>query len=77
VGAKVEEMEFLYKNQMWDLVKLPKRKKAIGCKWVFKKKEIVSENRRKVQGSPSSKGLFAPNGLIMRKYFPSGQTYFH
>jgi hypothetical protein len=59
VGAKVEEMEFLHKNQMWDLVELPKRKRAIGCKWVFKKKKIVSENRRKVQGSPSSKGLFA------------------
>jgi hypothetical protein len=25
------------------LVELPKRKRAIGCKWVFKKKEAVSE----------------------------------
>ena len=34
-----EEMESLHKNRKWDLVKLPKGKKAIRCKWVFKKKE--------------------------------------
>jgi len=39
-------------------MELPERKRAIGCKWVFKKREAVSEKRgRKVQGSPSSKGL--------------------
>ena len=32
-------MESLYKNGTWDLVRLPKGKKAIMCKWVFKKKE--------------------------------------
>ncbi|KAG8498865.1 hypothetical protein CXB51_005704 [Gossypium anomalum] len=34
-----EEIESLHKNKTWDLVKLPKVKKAIHCKWVFKKKE--------------------------------------
>ncbi|KAG8488507.1 hypothetical protein CXB51_016436 [Gossypium anomalum] len=34
-----EEMESLHKNRTWDLVKLPKGKKAVRCKWVFKKKE--------------------------------------
>jgi hypothetical protein len=59
VGAMAEEMESLHKNQTWDLVELPERKRVIGCKWVFKKKGAVSEKReRKVQGSPSSKGLF-------------------
>ena len=33
-----EEMEFLHKNSIWELVKLPKGKKAIQYKWVFKKK---------------------------------------
>jgi hypothetical protein len=27
-------------------MELPKRKKAIGCKWVFKKNEAVSEKGR-------------------------------
>ena len=26
-------------------MKLPKRKKAIGCKWVYRKKEALSENK--------------------------------
>ncbi|KAG8499228.1 hypothetical protein CXB51_005739 [Gossypium anomalum] len=37
--AMQEEMESLYKNRTWELVKLPKGKKAVRCKWVFKKKE--------------------------------------
>ena len=39
VGAMAEEMESLNKNQTWKLVSLPAGKKAIGCKWVFKKKQ--------------------------------------
>ncbi|KAG8501344.1 hypothetical protein CXB51_003537 [Gossypium anomalum] len=34
-----EEMESLHQNKTWDLVKLPKGKKTVCCKWVFKKKE--------------------------------------
>jgi hypothetical protein len=36
-------MESLHKNQTWDLVELPERKRAIWCKWVFKKKEAILE----------------------------------
>jgi len=43
VGAMVKEMEPLHRNQTWDLVDLRKRKRAIGYKWVFKKKEAISE----------------------------------
>ena len=41
--AMVKEMESLSKNKTWDLMELPKGKKPIGCKWVFKKKEAVSK----------------------------------
>ncbi|KAG8480706.1 hypothetical protein CXB51_025391 [Gossypium anomalum] len=34
-----EEMKSLHKNRTWDLVKLPKGRKVVRCKWVFKKKE--------------------------------------
>ena len=36
-----EEMESLHKNDTWELVKLPKEKKIIHCKWVFKRKEAI------------------------------------
>ena len=36
-------MQSLPKNQKWELVELPKWKRAMGCKWMYKKKEAVSE----------------------------------
>ena len=32
-----EEMSF--KNDTWELTELPQEKKAIGCKWVYAKKQ--------------------------------------
>ncbi|KAL0461990.1 UNVERIFIED_CONTAM: Retrovirus-related Pol polyprotein from transposon TNT 1-94 [Sesamum latifolium] len=37
-NAMREELNALEKNNNWDIVDLPKGKKAIGCKWVFKVK---------------------------------------
>jgi hypothetical protein len=42
VSDMAEEMESLQKNQTWDLVELLERKRATGCKWVFKKNEAIS-----------------------------------
>ena len=36
--AMRNEMRSLRENNVWDLVELPKDKKAIGSKWVFKLK---------------------------------------
>ncbi|KAG8474901.1 hypothetical protein CXB51_031552 [Gossypium anomalum] len=50
--AMQEKMESLHKNKTWELVKLPKGKKTVRCKWVFKKKEEtpgVEEPRYKVR----------------------------
>ena len=38
-----EEMGSLQKNKTWESLKLSKRKKAIGCKQVYHKKEAFSE----------------------------------
>ena len=42
VGSQIEamddEMASLEKNKTWDLVPLPKERKPVGFKWVFKKK---------------------------------------
>ena len=38
LNAMNEEMESLHANDVWDLIELPKGRKAIGSKWVFKLK---------------------------------------
>ena len=38
-SAMEEEMQSLKKNKTWKLTQLPEGRKAIGCKWVFVKKE--------------------------------------
>jgi hypothetical protein len=43
-NAIKEEMESIAKNQVWDLVDLPKGTVAIGCKWVYKTKMDASDN---------------------------------
>ena len=39
----IEEMSSLYKNDTCELSELVKRKKAIGCKWVFAKNHGSSD----------------------------------
>ena len=45
MGAMVEKMESLHKNQTWELVDLPIGKRVIDCKWVYKKKEAISKKQ--------------------------------
>ena len=36
--AMQKEMKSIEENDVWDIVELPKGKKAVGCRWVYKKK---------------------------------------
>ena len=49
------EMESLEKNQTWNLVGLPKDSKAIGCRWVFRKKDSEQYKARHVAKEYSQK----------------------
>jgi hypothetical protein len=42
ISAMQEEMQSLDKNSTWDVVHLPKHKKVVRCKWIFKRKEDLS-----------------------------------
>src|SRR3954462_6282102 len=42
LGMMQEEMQSLEKNGTWDVVRLPKQKKVVRCKWIFKRKEGLS-----------------------------------
>lgn len=45
-GAMVKDIKSLKKNETWDLIQLPRGKRVIGCKWVYKKKPTVTEKER-------------------------------
>jgi hypothetical protein len=42
MGAMREEIESLEKNDTWDVVCLPPKRKTIKCKWIFKRKHCMT-----------------------------------
>jgi hypothetical protein len=59
----VEEMESLYKNETWDLVKLPSGINPIDRKWVFKKKMNVVGQVEKFKARLVAKGYSQVEGV--------------
>ena len=47
-AAMKQEYEALFNDKTWDLVPLPKDRKVVGCKWVFRIKENVDGTVKKV-----------------------------
>ena len=62
MGVMAEEIEYLHKNQTWNLIELLERKMAIWCKWVFKKKEAISE-----KGGEKFKASLVAKGYSQQK----------
>ena len=54
--AMIDEMASLHKNEAWDLVELPARRKPIGSKWVFKKKTNAEGKVEKYKAGLVAKG---------------------
>ena len=42
VKAMKSELDSMYSNQVWDLVKAPNGIKPVGCKWVYKRKKGIN-----------------------------------
>ena len=38
--AMMDELESIKKNDVWELTALPNGRKAIGCKWVLKERNL-------------------------------------
>eukprot|EP00253_Pinus_taeda_P023952 PITA_23952 len=56
-AAMKDEMMALGKNCTWDLVQLPKRRKIVGCKWVFKLKRGVNDTEDRYKAWLVAKGF--------------------
>ena len=57
INAMNEEMKFMYDNDVWDIVSLPKDKKTVGCKWIFKIKRDSKGNVEKYKARLVAKGF--------------------
>eukprot|EP00253_Pinus_taeda_P028459 PITA_28459 len=59
----VDEMESLHKNEAWDLVEFPARRKPITSKWVFKKKTNAEGKVEKYKAQLVAKGYSQVLGI--------------
>ncbi|KAM2004372.1 hypothetical protein ACFX15_027830 [Malus domestica] len=65
-----EEMKSLHKNETWNLVQLPKGKKAIGCKWVYAKKmESLGKDNVRFKARLVAKGYAQKEGIDYNEIF--------
>ena len=64
-----EEMAALDGNKTWELVPLPKDKKAIGCKWVYKAKHKADGNIERYKARLVAKGYAQTYGIDYEETF--------
>ena len=58
-----DEMNSMQSNGVWNLVELPNRAKAIGCKWVFKTKNNSLGNIERYKARLVAKGFTQKEGI--------------
>lgn len=56
------ELEALQKNDTWDIVELPKNKRPIGCKWVYKMKRKSNVSIERYKARLVAKGYTKQHG---------------
>jgi hypothetical protein len=67
--AMVEEMDALDKNEAWDIVEFPTRRKSVGSKWLFKKKFNAQGKVEKYKARLVAKGYSQVEGIDFGEIF--------
>jgi hypothetical protein len=65
----VEEMDALDKNEAWDIVELPARRKFVGSKWLFKKQFNIEGKVEKYKSWLVAKGYSQVEGIDFGEIF--------
>ena len=65
------EMQALERNNTWEIVDLPKRKKLVGRKWVFTIKYNADETLERYNARLVAKGYTQTHGIDYQKTFAS------
>jgi hypothetical protein len=67
--AMKDEMNALAKNATWDLVELPRNRKILGCKWVYKLKKGVDNKVQRYKERLVAKGYSQKEGIDFHEIF--------
>jgi hypothetical protein len=70
-NAMDEEMASLDANAIWELVALPKDKKTIGCKWVYKVKHNADGSMSRYKARLVAKGYAQTYGIDYEETYSS------
>ena len=66
-----EEMKALQKNNTWEVVELSKRKKPVGCRWVFTVKYKANGSLNRYKARLVAKGYTQTYGIDYQETFYS------
>ena len=64
-----DEADSMKSNEVWELVKLPRGAKAIGCKWVYKTQRDSLGNIERYKARLVAKGFIQKEGINYTETF--------